>query len=201
MADFGAREQALAHQERSRTIRAYRRSDLLEPRSELMQHWADFVTSKAGPQRFQSRPKLAGCLWATGGHTCEWPLSPYQPHRPALRPRVRLCGGRAARLGAVRRAIQRSRNSLLLMDVDLAGRDRHRCPISLGTMSRCRRRPVHRAPATKRFASCLSATTARCRFTRFAPALSAISPFRLRRPRRSEWWRAYGAARFQSPFP
>ena len=37
-------EHALAHQEGSATIRAYRRTDYFEKRRELMQAWADFVT-------------------------------------------------------------------------------------------------------------------------------------------------------------
>ena len=43
-ADAEARELALAHQIGNATTRAYARSDLLEPRRELMQQWADFLT-------------------------------------------------------------------------------------------------------------------------------------------------------------
>jgi integrase len=43
-ADAEARELALAHQIGNATTRAYARSDLLDPRRELMQRWADFLT-------------------------------------------------------------------------------------------------------------------------------------------------------------
>ncbi len=39
-------EHALAHQEGSATIRAYRRTDYFEKRRELMQAWADFATGE-----------------------------------------------------------------------------------------------------------------------------------------------------------
>ena len=38
-----AADKALAHQERSKTKRAYKRTDLLDMRVVLMQRWADYV--------------------------------------------------------------------------------------------------------------------------------------------------------------
>ena len=41
-----AADKALAHEEKSKTRRAYRRTDLFKPRIRLMQKWDDYVTSK-----------------------------------------------------------------------------------------------------------------------------------------------------------
>ncbi len=46
--DIDLQEKALAHVERSRTRRAYARSDRLDARQEPMQKWADFLTGRNG---------------------------------------------------------------------------------------------------------------------------------------------------------
>ena len=43
-----AADKALAHEERSKTRRAYRKADLFNLRIGLMQKWADYVTGKGG---------------------------------------------------------------------------------------------------------------------------------------------------------
>ena len=42
-----AADKALAHEEKNKTRRAYRRTDLFKPRIELMQSWADYVSKTA----------------------------------------------------------------------------------------------------------------------------------------------------------
>ena len=46
-----AADKALAHEEKNKTRRAYRRSDLFEMRIVLMQEWADYVAGTSRPQR------------------------------------------------------------------------------------------------------------------------------------------------------
>ena len=43
----GAADKALAHEEKSKTRRAYKRTDLFKPRIGLMQNWADYVAEMA----------------------------------------------------------------------------------------------------------------------------------------------------------
>ena len=47
---FDVRERCLAHSERSRTVAAYARTDLLEERREVMERWADYVAATAKPK-------------------------------------------------------------------------------------------------------------------------------------------------------
>jgi integrase len=44
--DADLAEAALAHAIRNKTVAAYQRSDLLQPRRTLMQEWADFATGE-----------------------------------------------------------------------------------------------------------------------------------------------------------
>jgi integrase len=47
-ASFEVAEKALAHKTRNKVVAAYARSDLMEKRRELMQHWADHLTQASG---------------------------------------------------------------------------------------------------------------------------------------------------------
>ena len=55
-----AADAALAHQESKKTRRAYKRTDLFEPRIELMQKWAYYVASADGNPGAEDRPGMGG---------------------------------------------------------------------------------------------------------------------------------------------